>query len=188
MLALLKSGQRLTGSLFNIQIFAPVSAHSGKIPHSNATPKHNFYWAIFNSLYVSEFSNIFGAPVWFLLVSIIAMQKFSSGPFAHQSRLSNFNLLVYTHSTQARFKFPMHTPQSNAWGMWEGVLKLCIDGCLTRPNRPRDKYLYQDPNYPAMRHNVTMLLKIWNEECKYWRKQIPEHGRLLPFDSNSLPA
>lgn len=63
MLALLKSGQRLTGSLFNIQIFAQVSAHSGKIPHSNATPKHNFYWAIFNSLYVSEFSNIFGAPV-----------------------------------------------------------------------------------------------------------------------------
>lgn len=43
MLALLKSGQRLTGSLFNIQIFAQVSAHSGKIPHSNATPKHNFY-------------------------------------------------------------------------------------------------------------------------------------------------
>lgn len=100
-------------------------------------------------------------------------------------------LVLIPHSTQARFKFPMHTPQSNAWGMWEGGgggLKLCIDRCITRPNRPRGKYLDQEPNYPAMRHNVTMLLKIWNGECKYWRKQIPEHGRLLPFDSNSLPA
>lgn len=193
MLALLKSGQRLTGSLFNIQIFAQVSAHSGKIPHSNATPKHNFYWAIFNSLYVSEFSNIFGTPVWFLLVSIIAMQKFSSGPFAHQSRLSNFNLHVYSTGSNSSFH-PGKVQIPHAYTTVKclrdvgGGLKLCIDGCLTRPNRPRDKYLYQDPNYPAMRHNVTMLLKIWNEECKYWRKQIPEHGRLLPFDSNSLPA
>ena len=83
------------------------------------------------------------------------MQKCSSEPFAHQSGLSNFNLLVYSTGSNGR------------GGGGGGGLKLCIDRCITRPNKPRGKYLDQEPNYPAMRHNVTMLLKIWNGECKY---------------------
>lgn len=103
------------------------------------------------------------------------MQKCSSEPFVHQSGLSNFNLLVYSTGSNSSFH-PGKVQIPHAYttvkclrdvGGEGGGLKLCIDRCITRPNRPRGKYLDQEPNYPAMRHNVTMLLKTWNGECKY---------------------